>query len=252
MAADALSPCLASPSTVMLLIIIRSRRIILFQDEGLCPIIDAKLYNTFLDILYACICMYTDTYFQNNSARKLLKIKDQWGRFSLLFWPQVQMTVVGNTALRWRHNGRDGVSNHQPHIYSDADQRKPQGSTSLAFVWGIHRGPVNSPHKWPVTRKIFPFDDVIMMSQDSIQIFPKYFLKFLQLSPIVMNRIFGSERYFTYFCYLIHCGLNKIAFFRRHFKINFLELNKNVEFWFKFHQCLSTVAQSTTNQYCFG
>ena len=33
---------------------------------------------------------------------------------------------------------------------------------SLAFVRGIHRGPVNSPHKWPVTRKIFPFDDVIM------------------------------------------------------------------------------------------
>ena len=27
---------------------------------------------------------------------------------------------------------------------------------------GIHRGPVNSPHKWPVTRKMFPFDDVIM------------------------------------------------------------------------------------------
>ena len=33
---------------------------------------------------------------------------------------------------------------------------------SLAFVWGIHRGPVNSPHKWPVMRKMFPFDDVIM------------------------------------------------------------------------------------------
>ena len=47
-------------------------------------------------------------------------------------------------------------------FYSDADQRKHQSSASLAFVWGIHRGPVNSPHKWPVTRKMFPFDDVIM------------------------------------------------------------------------------------------
>ena len=47
-------------------------------------------------------------------------------------------------------------------VYSDADQRKFQSSASLAFVWGIHRGPVNSPHKWPVTRKMFPFDDVIM------------------------------------------------------------------------------------------
>ena len=48
-------------------------------------------------------------------------------------------------------------------VYSDADQRKHQSSASLAFVQGIHRGPVNSPHKWPVTRKMFPFDDVIML-----------------------------------------------------------------------------------------
>ena len=47
-------------------------------------------------------------------------------------------------------------------VYSDADQRKHQSSATLAFVRGIHRRPVNSPHKWPVTRKIFPFDDVIM------------------------------------------------------------------------------------------
>ena len=48
-------------------------------------------------------------------------------------------------------------------IYSGADQSKHQSSASLAFVRGIHRGPVNSPHKWPVTRKMFPFDDVIML-----------------------------------------------------------------------------------------
>ena len=47
-------------------------------------------------------------------------------------------------------------------VYSDADQRKHQSSASLAFVWGFHRGPVNSPHNWPVTRKMFPFDGVIM------------------------------------------------------------------------------------------
>ena len=48
-------------------------------------------------------------------------------------------------------------------VYSSADQRKHQSSASLTFVRGIHRGPVNSPHKWPVTRKMFPFDDVIML-----------------------------------------------------------------------------------------
>ena len=47
-------------------------------------------------------------------------------------------------------------------VYSDADQRKHESSASLAFVRWIHRWPVNSPHKWPVTWKMFPFDDVIM------------------------------------------------------------------------------------------
>ena len=47
-------------------------------------------------------------------------------------------------------------------VYSGADQRKHQCSSSLAFVRGIHRGPVNSPRKGTVPRKMFPFDDVIM------------------------------------------------------------------------------------------
>ena len=49
-------------------------------------------------------------------------------------------------------------------VYSGADERKHQSSASLAFVRGFHRGPVNSPHKWPVTQKLFPFDDVIMIN----------------------------------------------------------------------------------------
>ena len=47
-------------------------------------------------------------------------------------------------------------------VYSGIDQRKHQSSVSLAFVRGIHRWSVNSLHKWPVTRKLFPFDDIIM------------------------------------------------------------------------------------------
>ena len=47
-------------------------------------------------------------------------------------------------------------------VYLDTDQRKHQSSVSLTFVRGIHRWPVNHPHKWPVTRKMFPFDDLSM------------------------------------------------------------------------------------------
>ena len=53
-------------------------------------------------------------------------------------------------------------------VYSGTNQRKHQSSASLAFVRGIHRGPVNSPHKWPVTRKMFPIDDVIMIHRQSL------------------------------------------------------------------------------------
>ena len=51
-------------------------------------------------------------------------------------------------------------------VHSGADQRKHQSSASLAFVRGIRRKPVNSPHKWPVTRKMFQFDDGIMKWAD--------------------------------------------------------------------------------------
>ena len=47
-------------------------------------------------------------------------------------------------------------------VYLGADQRNHQGSASQVFVRGIHRWLMNSSHNWPVTRKIFPFDDVIM------------------------------------------------------------------------------------------
>ena len=72
-----------------------------------------------------------------------------------------------NVALQRRHNGRHGVSNHQPHhcyltVYSNADQRKHQSSASLAFVRGIHRWPVNSHTKGQWRGKYFPFNDVIM------------------------------------------------------------------------------------------
>ena len=50
-------------------------------------------------------------------------------------------------------------------VYSGVNHRKHQSSASMAFVWGIHRSPVNSPHKGPVPRKMFPFHDVVMKPQ---------------------------------------------------------------------------------------
>ena len=62
--------------------------------------------------------------------------------------------------LQWRHDKLDGVSNHQPRYcllkrLFRRRSEKNQSSASLTFVRGIHRWPVNSSHKRPVTRKCF-------------------------------------------------------------------------------------------------
>ena len=61
-------------------------------------------------------------------------------------------------------------------VYSGADQREHQSHASLAFVSGIHWWPVDSPHKRPVTQKMFPFDYVpVLYSSSSILVFPQWF-----------------------------------------------------------------------------
>ena len=62
-------------------------------------------------------------------------------------------------------------------VYSGADQRKYQSSASLAFVRGIHRWPVNSPHKWPVMRKMFPLNNVIIFFTSRLVKFPELLME---------------------------------------------------------------------------
>ena len=64
-------------------------------------------------------------------------------------------------------------------VYSGADQRKHQSLASLAFVRGIHRWGVNSSHKWIVTRKMFPFDDVIIWRSRAMNSGASYVVFFL-------------------------------------------------------------------------
>ena len=69
--------------------------------------------------------------------------------------------------LQWRHNYHDSVSNHQPHgcLLNRLFRRRSKKTSKLRVTGlcvGNSPGPVNSSHKWPVTRKMFPFDDVIM------------------------------------------------------------------------------------------
>ena len=103
-------------------------------------------------------------YIQNNNLTRMVWNTHVCHYYLVKWWPNecivsVKVKTICLT-LQWRHNKRDGVSNHR---CSGADQSKYQTSASLTFMRGIHRWPVNSPHKVPVTRKLFPFDDVIMV-----------------------------------------------------------------------------------------
>ena len=89
-------------------------------------------------------------------------------------------------------------------VDSDIDQREHQSSASLAFVRGIHRGPVNSPYKWPVARNMFPFNDVIMLQQLHVSLLiwlVAYFLLGVQVSANL------GEYDITWYIFI--CTLNK-------------------------------------------
>ena len=75
--------------------------------------------------------------------------------------------AIGGCSLQWRHYGHDSVSNHQPRdCLLNRLFRRRSKKTSKPRVTGLcvgnSPGPVNSPHKRSLTRKMFPFDDVIM------------------------------------------------------------------------------------------
>ena len=88
-------------------------------------------------------------------------------------------------------------------VHSGADQRKHQSSAALAYVRGIHRWPVNSPHKWPVTRKRFLFDDVMTSGDETCN--RHSCVAFLQIKRIPfrtnMHRHSDSIWYFAFYIF---------------------------------------------------
>ena len=83
---------------------------------------------------------------------------------------QISLKLYGDAIMGAMASRITGVSIVYSTFCSHADQRKRQNSASLAFVRRIHRWPLNSPHKGPAPRKIFPFDYVIMRLFPRIQL----------------------------------------------------------------------------------
>ena len=96
-----------------------------------------------------------------------------WKMVNLITW-QLYETSVFNVSTKSHYSDVivnamaseiTGVTIGYSTVSLGADQRKHESSVPLAFVRGIHRWSVNSPHKGPVTRKMIPFDDVIMANR---------------------------------------------------------------------------------------
>ena len=103
--------------------------------------------------------------------------------------------------VRWRPKSPMSRLFTQPFVQAQIKKKKHthQSSTPLAFLRDIHRGPVNSPHKWPVTRKRSPFDDVVMdytdvsVTADSKIILQHMYIALQPLDKLCTREVGGSS-----------------------------------------------------------
>ena len=110
-------------------------------------------------------------------------------RITTCTWYKFIVTLLIIYPLQWRCNDRDGVWDHWPHdcLVNRIFRRTSKKTPKLHVTGrGIHRWPVNSPHKGPVTQKMFPFDDVIM----HCSMWPTQ----VCLSEIIISLLFGKAR----------------------------------------------------------
>ena len=127
-----------------------------------------------------------------------------------------QRTLLQAHTLQWRHNGHDGVSNHLPHdcLLNHLFRRRSKETSKLRVtclcVWRIHWASVNSLHKWPVTLKMFPFDDIIMINWTEIvlkiyglAVEHNFISLFTGAEPWMFDSVYATLQWGT-ICYLLY------------------------------------------------
>ena len=166
-------------------------------------------------------------------------------------------------SLHCRYNDHDGVSNHQPHdcLLNRLFRRRSKKTSKLRVTGlcaGNSPGLVNSPHKGPVTRKMFPFDDVIMCQDllawkmlNGCKIYPTVILFEMVLLPISfapVHRFISPCLFGIACCYLdmlvygVKLSLVFITLgFEQHGQpaAEGILLRVIFVFWFKFHSKLT-------------
>ena len=129
-------------------------------------------------------------------------------------------------SLRWRHNERNGVSNHR-HIDCLLNRlfkrrsKKHQSSASLTFAGRIHRWPVISPHKGPITRFFFHLKassclfGQVLCTNDNLLHSWKY--KFVIWYCPQQHGILLKHDKIVILCFVFHMLPDKLVFYCDHF-----------------------------------
>ena len=111
----------------------------------------------------ACDCLAAQLQAIRNHVEQSVELQN-WDHVTPMWGHCKNCSDVTMSVLAFQITGNSTVcSNFSP----GAHQRKHQSSESLAVVRGIRRWPVDSPHIGPLTRKMFSFDDVIMMRSEA-------------------------------------------------------------------------------------
>ena len=133
---------------------------------------------------------YTRTcfYFPSNILKKTVVRYCSFQSMKEITIMRTQRSHYSDVIMSSRASQFTGVSIACSTVCSGADQRKHQSSALLAFVRGFHRWPVNSPHKGPVTRTMFPFDDVIMIMRPSASLIVTYSVCTQVQGQIIISR----------------------------------------------------------------
>ena len=145
------------------------------------------MFNTSWATFYKDVNLIRDFIFACYNINGLLFTTNDPGSWNPSWW---------GTTLQWRHNDHDGVSNHQPHgcLLNRLFRRRSKKTSKLRVTGlcvGNSPGPMTSPHKGPVTRKMFPFDDVIMSFEDVVM----FCCPFLRWTQVTLYKLFRMGCY---------------------------------------------------------
>ena len=100
-------------------------------------------------------------------------------------FPSQRASNAESVSISWRHHAGKNLNNW-PHLFDAVTTNNKENIVTphyWPFVMGIHRWPMDSPHKGPVMLKAFPYHEDIMLERNWITA-----LTYLMPSPLTTKK----------------------------------------------------------------